>query len=237
MALVKYGAPIDEVAGSIGGVVFQRTSAGHVARIRSKPRVVRSPAASERTSALSTHSMEWYTALTQPQRDSWDTAAAATTWVNSLGQNYSPTGMAAYIRSQIRATSAAYTGSPLAPTVLTEPDPSLVFAYTAPTAIRLTSWGSWPTSPNSRITFWTSLGQRPSIHTFNHPWTFAGWATASVRPTPPWTFFNLDNPHPDQRVFIRFHIYVQENPTPNPPWERGRASHLLFDDVFAPAYP
>ena len=97
----------------------------------------------------------------------WDAVAATTVWVNSLGQNYSPTGLNAYVRSQIAADSALFPSNNQAPAVITEPDPVIVFDYSAPTAIRVTSFGAIVTTHNGRVTIQISDPQRPTLDYFS----------------------------------------------------------------------
>lgn len=231
MAIVKYAAPVDEVAGSIGGTVFQRGPYGHTARIRAKPVHKRTPASARQTSLVSIYSWAWYSQLNQGQRDAWDARAAATTWVNSLGENYSPSGQNAYIRSNIVAQSARFAPVTDPPALLDEVDPGFTMDYNAPQQCRITNYGTLAAPPNGRVITWRGGPAVPSSHTFRGSWVWSGAHAIQTLPGPPFTVYNLPAVHPDVRVFFRFRLYRNQAPS------AGRSSFPFYHEVFCAAAP
>lgn len=237
MALVKYSGPIEELAGSVAGLTFQRTKAGHIARLRVRPIDNKTPARAEATALLSTYSAAWYDVLTEPQRVAWDTAAALATWVNTLGQNYSPTGMAAYIRSAICAKTAGQTPRVQAPTAIDEALSGFEMAYVPGAACRITNFGTLASPPDGRLVIHRSDPQTPGRHTFNGPWIFRTSALISTLPAAPWTVYNLDFPHPDLIIHFRLRVFRTVDAGVPPPYYFGRCSHVTDLELFAAEWP
>jgi len=75
MARVTYGPLVTELAGSIGGVTFQKNASGNTARLRPVPTVNPTSLQSGFQGNLSSIVNFWPT-LTQAQKDDWDTHAS-----------------------------------------------------------------------------------------------------------------------------------------------------------------
>lgn len=237
MALVKFTAPVDEIAGAIGGVVFQRSAAGKIARIRTKPTVSRTPTFAGQTALMSTYAYRWNNGLTQAQRDGWDAVAATTLWVNTLGVNYSPTGLNCYIRTQLVAAAAGLTGPSQWPDPVDEVDPGVTHAYAAATAIDMTAYGTLGVPPNGRIYWYWSGLQSPGSHTFSGPWIFVRSKSIATLPAPPYRVVStIPAVHPTSRAFLRFRVYRSQD-VGAPPSTHGRCSHNLYADIDIPAAP
>ena len=76
MARVTYGAGVTELAGSIGGITYQKNSSGNIAKLKSKPTVNPSAQQASYQNRFSYLISLWPT-LTQVQKDAWNTFAAA----------------------------------------------------------------------------------------------------------------------------------------------------------------
>ena len=72
MARVNYGFPVTELTGSIGGVTFQRNSAGTICRLKPNIPVNPSPAQALQQYKISQLVALWPT-LSQAEKDSWST--------------------------------------------------------------------------------------------------------------------------------------------------------------------
>lgn len=99
MAIVKYGPLASEVRGSIGGTTFTAGRFGRVCRARRSP--VHRPTAQRHKwkSWFVTYSKHWVDSLSPAERADWENLADATTFTNSLGEEYHPTGINLYVRS------------------------------------------------------------------------------------------------------------------------------------------
>lgn len=83
--IVQLGPLVTDVAGSIGGTTFQRSSIGTLVRAKPSPTRRRTFfTAAERTS-IGVLSLAWRF-LSQSDRDQWDLVAASMTWTNRFGQ-------------------------------------------------------------------------------------------------------------------------------------------------------
>jgi hypothetical protein len=76
MARVTYGALVTELAGSIGGVTFQKNSSGNVARLKSKKPLNPNQEQSDNNVVFAQLVALWPT-LSQGNKDTWDALAAA----------------------------------------------------------------------------------------------------------------------------------------------------------------
>lgn len=99
MAICKYGPLVSELRGSIGGTTFTAGRFGKVVRARSSPVHAPTNARSYWKSLLSYDCAHWTNTLTEQERTDWRNLADATTFTNSLGEEYHPTGLNLYVRS------------------------------------------------------------------------------------------------------------------------------------------
>jgi hypothetical protein len=76
MARVTYGALITELAGSIGGVTFQRNSSGNVARLKSK-KISNPNQEQSNNNVVFAQLVSYWSTLSQANKDTWDALAAA----------------------------------------------------------------------------------------------------------------------------------------------------------------
>jgi hypothetical protein len=76
MARITYGPLITELAGSIGGVTFQKNSSGSIARLRSKKPCNPNQLQSD-NQVVFTQLVTYWPTLSQPNKDTWDAFALA----------------------------------------------------------------------------------------------------------------------------------------------------------------
>jgi len=128
MALVKFGAGIVQMSGSIAGDVHARNRFGNYVRPRTKPvnpHSVRQEAARAVVSYLAEY---WHGNLTVVQRGLWNTYAAAVAFQNRLGETIHLTGFNHFIRTNAAELAIDEAVIDAAPTILNLPekDPLLV---------------------------------------------------------------------------------------------------------------
>ncbi len=99
MALVKYGAGIVQMSGSIAGDVHARNRFGNYIRPRTKPVNPNSTRQVIMRSFLTFFAEAWREVLTAGQRIEWETYAAAVAWTNRLGETVHLTGFNMFMRS------------------------------------------------------------------------------------------------------------------------------------------
>ena len=76
MARVTYGSGITELAGSIGGVTYQKNASGNIAKLRSNPIVNPTPRQAIHQNNMAKLVAYWPT-LSQANKDAWNDLAAA----------------------------------------------------------------------------------------------------------------------------------------------------------------
>lgn len=99
MALVKYGAGIVQISGSIAGDVHARNASGNYIRPRTKPTNPNTAPQVRARSILSFLTEYWNSDLSAAQRTAWGTYAANVAMKNRLGETIHLSGFNHFIRS------------------------------------------------------------------------------------------------------------------------------------------
>ncbi|MBA7625091.1 hypothetical protein ES703_32512 [subsurface metagenome] len=99
MALVKYGAGIVQMSGSIAGDVHARNRFGNYKRPRTKPVNPKSPRQTAARTVMMYLAEQWRESpMTTVIRDAWQTYADSVNWNNRLGEQVTLTGFNMFIR-------------------------------------------------------------------------------------------------------------------------------------------
>lgn len=109
MAIVKLSTPVVDIRGSLGGNTFSRSAAGNIVRARKKPVDRHTPAQDKQRQVFAEASTAWSTKLNTLQRGAWCDYAAASKWMNRLGQMIKVSGQQAFVK-----TTAMYLAAGLA---------------------------------------------------------------------------------------------------------------------------
>jgi hypothetical protein len=132
MGLVRFGAGIVQISGSIAGTTHARNRYGNYIRPRTvpvNPNSIRQSAARLNIVYLSE---QWREApLTPTQRAAWATYAAAVAWTNALGESIKLSGFNHYVRSNAARIHAGLARVDEAPTTLSLPPGPSVFSVNA----------------------------------------------------------------------------------------------------------
>lgn len=121
MALVKFGAGITDMRGSIAGTVFSRNRYGNYARGRTVPVNPNSDRQQAVKNIMADLVNAWSQILTPADRALWGTYAAATNFVNKLGETITLTGYNHFVRSNIARQSSGLSVITSGPTELILP--------------------------------------------------------------------------------------------------------------------
>lgn len=95
MARIRYGSIVTEIRGKMSGSCFSKCQSGYIMTNLPIPRVNTSTYNSLAKKAVISTVQAW-NALTAGQRLAWSTQAGLTTFYNSLGVAYNPTGYQLY---------------------------------------------------------------------------------------------------------------------------------------------
>ncbi len=181
MALVKFGAGIIQISGSIAGTVHARNRFGNYIRPRTKPVNPHSARQESARSDVSYLAERWHEDLTVVQRGLWNTYAAAVAMKNRLGETIHLTGFNHFIRTNCVMKTWGTGVFDDAPTILSlaEKDEVLqcseediaaqTFTFTCDT-------GGWAPNgdPKGRILLYQGQPQLASRNFFDGPWRYIG---------------------------------------------------------------
>lgn len=134
MAIVQYAAPVAELRGKVGGIVFSATKAGPYVKAWGKGSNPRTQIQTEHRGTLSTFAQAWAD-ITAAQRTAWNVYAAlpAQQKLNSLTQLYSVSGFNWFIEININRRAAGQAQLSAAPVLGTPAAPFLALIQPAST--------------------------------------------------------------------------------------------------------
>jgi hypothetical protein len=121
-ALVKYGAGIIQMSGSIAGDVHARNRMGNYIRPRTKPVNPHSNRQEHARAIVSYLAERWHSGLTHVQRGLWGDYAAAVGMTNRLGETIHLTGFNHFIRSNAIKLEVGLSEKLIAPSILSLPE-------------------------------------------------------------------------------------------------------------------
>jgi hypothetical protein len=179
MSLVKFGAGIVQMSGSIAGVVHARNRFGNYIRPRTKPVNPGSSGQVTIREALAMLAQRWHDTLSAAQRTAWATYAAAVAMKNRLGESVYLTGFNMYLRTNIVRIQMENSKCDDAPTILNLPeqDPTFAIAAYASTQNINITWDNllpWTGVPASILCLWQGVPQGATRNFFNGPWRKLG---------------------------------------------------------------
>jgi len=186
MALVKYGAGIVQMSGSIAGDVHARNRFCNYIRPRTKPTNPHSPRQENIRAILSFLAEYWHQTLTGVQRAAWKVYADAVVMKNRLGESIHLTGFNHFIRTNGAHMTWSGVVLPNAPVVLALPekDHALVVSEEDIAAQKFnftcdnTGWGPG-VDDKLLIMLYQGLPQLPSRNFFAGPWRYMGIINAT----------------------------------------------------------
>lgn len=130
MALVKFGAGVIDMRGSIAGTTFSKNRFGQYARARTKPVNPNTTRQDAVRSGVAEATARWSETLNNASRILWNEYAALVAMKNRLGETVFLSGFNHYIRSNAFRISLGFAAIDAAPAIgeLPAQDPSLAMA-------------------------------------------------------------------------------------------------------------
>jgi len=173
MALIKLGALVSNISGSIGGTTFARNRGGAYIRNRTvplNPQSVRQTAVRQLFGQLSN---VWSTTLTAAQRTAWETYAANVPLVNALGESRNVSGINMFSRGNALILDTAGTRVDNGPTIFTQ-GPSFTPTITldeAADTLTVTDLGGYDPATDGVVGLLIQQGppQQPGVSFFKSP--------------------------------------------------------------------
>ena len=131
MALVKYGAGIIQMSGSIAGNTYARNRYGNYVRAKTKPINPNTDRQAAVRAAIATLTARWSQVVTDVQRTAWNLYASSVNMKNKLGEVVKLSGFNHYIRSNAILQVQGMTLVDAGPTIFELPEQDPAFAITA----------------------------------------------------------------------------------------------------------
>jgi len=231
MALVRFGAGIVAMSGSIAGDVHARNRSGNYIRARTKPINPNTARQVAVRSAVTLLAARWAETLTDVQRTAWGLYADSVAMKNKLGETIFLSGFNHYLRSNVIRVQTAQTVIDAGPTIfeLPEKDPTMAITATeAAQTIDVVFDNTLPWSGEVGAFLWTFQGspQNAQRNFFIGPWRQMGQIDgAVVPPTSPDTETAVFAIAAAQRQWIYARVSRAD----------GRLSERFFADTFSTA--
>lgn len=179
MGLVKYGAAVVQISGSISGMVFSRNKSGNYIRPRTKPVNPHSERQENARAVVSYLAEYWHQTITAQQRGLWDVYAAAVAMENRLGETIHLSGFNHFIRANSVRLKIGGDIYPSGPTTLAlaEKDPDAVCSeevlatQTFTFTMDNTNWGAGEEQKKAMLLY-MGKPQLASRTSFHGPWRY-----------------------------------------------------------------
>jgi len=159
MARVTYGSGITELAGSIGGVTYQKNASGNIAKLRSNPTVNPTSRQAGYQTYLAYLVSSWST-LSQANKDLWDTFAVDHLHTTPWGESKKLSGYQWFLSTELIRHRAYDVFEPAPPSWVAYSPPD-VFTLAATVDHLRCEWAA-PYSLNVHLLVYLSLPLRQS---------------------------------------------------------------------------
>jgi len=175
MALIKLGALVANISGSIGGTTFARNRGGAYIRNRTVPLNPQSPRQVAIRQIFGSLSNLWSTTVTSVQRTAWELYAENVPLTNSLGEDRNVSGINMYQRGNSLLLDTNGVREDDGPTVFTK-GPSISPTITLDSAaneLTITNLGGYDPATDGFIGLLVAQGrpQQPGVNFYKAPFT------------------------------------------------------------------
>lgn len=173
MALIKLGALVSNISGSIGGTTFARNRGGAYIRNRTVPLNPQTTRQSAVRQVFGQLSNLWSTSLAAAQRTAWELYASNVPLPNALGEDRNVSGINMYSRGNALLLDTAGVREDDGPTVFTQ-GPSFTPTITldeAADTLTVTDLGGYDPATDGFIGLFISQGrpQQPGVSFYKSP--------------------------------------------------------------------
>lgn len=207
---MKFTSPVYSAAsGSIAGVTYSRNRGGMYTRARAVPINPNSSAQQDARARLGNNVANW-AALTEAQRQGWNSYAVANPIIDALGEPRNIGGLGWFIRcnsARLQGGLSQVSAAPVenGPAILTPPVVTVVDASDTDADFTFDNTDPWAGEVGGALIVYASRPQPVTINSFGGPFQYAGKILGAV--SPPTSPGTVDLPFPvatGQRVFFRF---------------------------------
>jgi len=189
MALVKFGAGVIQMSGSIAGNVYARNRSGNYVRARTKPVNPNSSGQVVIRAALATLTTRWAQTLTALQRTAWNLYASNVAMTNKLGETIHLTGFNHYLRSNIPRLQIGTGIIDAGPVVFELPaqDPTMFLEASEASqkiSVSFDNTMDWATETDAVMYLYQGQPQNAQRNFFAGPWKLLGYIAGDVGGAP-----------------------------------------------------
>lgn len=201
MATIKFGPIVADARGKIGGIVFSRSRTGPFARSWVKPTHSATNIRALYKSSMSQVFTRWRDIVSPAERDDWNTLATNTTFTNSIGSSYNPSGWNLYFRTNGLLLPFNRTPVDVAPANAIATHYEISYSWNVPNE-QIAAECSTDYPDATSIFFFGSAGRSQTIYSLRGPYIVSTRNLASdIKGAPQLLVgFYYD---PELRVFIR----------------------------------
>jgi len=212
-ALIRFGAGVADMRGSIGGTVFSRTRSGAIARNRTTPVDPQSSLQTAVRAIMGQVRDAYFNTLTTAQKSAWTQYADNVEMTNRLGETIKLTGYNMFCRSNIPRLQAGLSIVSDGPTnfTLAEQDGSAAVSVTASTkavSLAFDDTLGWLDETGGALLLYESAPQGPDVNYFKGPYRYLGKVEGddTTPPTTPAAFTSSFEMAADQKQFFQMRI-------------------------------
>lgn len=179
MALVRYGAGIIQMSGSIAGNTHARNRYGNYVRARTKPINPNTQRQMQVRAALTMLTERWADTLTDAQRIAWNLYASNVIMQNKLGESMHLSGFNHYIRSNAIHARLGQAIIDAGPVVFELPETDPIMNITASEATQQITVNfditlPWSSEATAVMQFFMGSPQNGQRNFFAAPWRYMG---------------------------------------------------------------
>ena len=174
MATYKPAAHIADIRGHIQNTTYSRNRLGNFMKTRKGPLDRRSLSQLTVRNNFLFCSNYWHNILDDADRLTWTNLSLLTTFMNSAGIQFHPSGFNLFMRQALFYQDFLETFSDIAPTAAAAPAPTFTISCTAGGLIYITGDGGWCTGKTGFVRKFISPPLPPGRMTWSGPWTPAG---------------------------------------------------------------
>lgn len=170
MATTKYAAHIADIRGTVGNATFSRNRLGGYVRNHFIPADPRSFKQIRRRTYHHNAVGAWHNTLSDAQRIAWNDLGLQTTFINSAGVQYHPSGFNLYMRMYLFCSISGEAIDHDAPDAATAAAPPLTITLNALAQFKCTANEGWNIGKTGYIAFHISPILGPAIYSYSGPW-------------------------------------------------------------------
>lgn len=170
MATYKPAAHIADIRGHIQNTTYSRNRLGNFMKIRKGPLDRRTLPQLTQRELVRTATLAWNNTLDATERLSWNNLGLLTTFMNTAGIQFHPSGYNLFLRQFLAATSVGLTPSNTAPDNAASPAPTFEVSFSYAGGSYITTDNGWCAGKTGACRWFFSPLLKQGRSTWSGPW-------------------------------------------------------------------